>query len=198
MDFDAFSAGVEPGGLRNTREIGILICYMLTNIKNPFSKKDLIEIIQTNGIANYFEAASALSELIKYGNIDIGENDDMINITKGGRLVSQQLSSGLSLSVRQKALSALMKLTERRKIEKENPVVITDAEGGGYNVNLRITDGIRDLVSLTMFVPDRADANVVKRNFHDNPQRLYSLILASVIGEKGMIQEAIKELRNEQ
>ena len=197
MNFDAFFAGVEPGGLRNTREIGILFCYMLTNIKNPFSKNDLIEIIQTNGIANYFEVTSALSELIKYGNIN-NCDDDMINITKGGKLVSQQLSSELSLSVRQKALSALMKLTERRKIEKENPVVITEAEGGGYNVNIRITDGIRDLISLTMFVPDRADANAVKRNFHDNPQRLYSVILASLIGEKGMIEEAVKELENEQ
>ncbi len=198
MYFDAFSAGVEPGGLRNTQDIGILICYMLTYINKPLYNEDLVKLIQINGIANYFEINAAISELIKNNNVQYcNDNKDLIKITKEGRLISHQLSSELSLSVRQKAVSALMKFNERRLIEKENPVTITKAECGGFNVNIRITDGIRDLMSLTLFVPDRTDANAVKRYFYEKPQRLYTVMLAAAVGEKNMIEQAIKELRNE-
>ena len=82
MEFDAFSAGVEPGGLRSTREIGILICYMLDQFGKPISREDLIDSIQENGIANYFEVSSAVSELIRLGNLSSDGNE--VAITKNG------------------------------------------------------------------------------------------------------------------
>ena len=198
MDFDAFSEGIEPGGLRNTRDIGILICYMLTNISRPFPQEDLIEIIQDNGIANYFETNSALSELIKCGNIkNNDDNPELIEITSNGILISQQLSSELSMSVRHKAVTATMKLSERRKIEKENPVSITKIKDGGYKVDLRITDGIRDLMEISLFVPDRSDANAVKRRFHSDPEKFYSVVLAASLGDYDIITQTLKELENE-
>ncbi len=198
MQFDAFSEGIEPGGLRNTKDIGILICYMMTYIDKPFPLDDIVAIIQTNGIANYFETNAAISELIKCNNLEYSDDEKSIEITREGRLISQQLSSELSLSVRQKAVSAILKLTKQRQIERENPVVITKCPGGGFDVNIRITDGIRDLMSLTLFVPDRTEANIVKRNFYERPERLYSIMLAAAVGEKNMVDLAIKELKNEQ
>ncbi len=197
MNFDAFSEGIEPGGLRNTKDIGILICYMMTYIAHPFTKDDIVSIVQSNGIANYFETTAAVSELIKCGNIRYTDNDGkMIEITDAGKLISQQLSSELSVSVRQKAVTAILKLARQRKIEQENPVVITHAPGGGYNVNIRITDGIRDLMSLTLFVPDRIAANTVKNNFYERPEKLYNIMLAAAVGEKNMVDIAVKELEN--
>lgn len=196
MDFDAFAGGIEPGGLRNKSDIGILICYMLDNINKPFPKEDLISVIQENGLANYFETIAALSELIKCENVEYtDEAQEMIQVTKNGRLISRQLHTSLSLSIRQKAINATSKLIEKRKVERENPVSIRKAENGGYNVTFRITDGMRDLMALTLFVPDLAEANAVKRNFHKNPERIYSIVLAAVIGEKEMINEALKELK---
>ncbi len=196
MEFDAFSQGVEPGGLRNRSEIGILICYILDNIDEPFLKDDLVEIIQDNGFANYFETANSLSELIRNGNIRwTDEAGTLLELTPNGRLISTQLHTALSLSLRQKAVAAAARLQQVRRIEHENPVTISKAEGGGYQVTLRITDGIRDLMALTFFVPDISEANAVKRNFHKNPERLYSIMLAAVIGEKSMIQTALEELK---
>ncbi len=196
MDFDAFAGGIEPGGLRSKSDIGILICYMLDNINKPFPKEDLISVIQENGLANYFETISALSELIKCENIEYtDEVQETVQITKNGRLISRQLHTSLSLSIRQKAINATAKFIEKRKVERENPVSIRKAEGGGYNVTFRITDGMRDLMALTLFVPDLSEANAVKRNFHKNPERIYSIVLAAVIGEKEMINEALKELK---
>ena len=92
MDFDAFSGGIEPGGLRSKNDIGVLICYMLHNIDAPFAKEDILNIIQENAIANYFETISAIEELLKCGNIEYAdENEEMLVITKNGKLISSQL-----------------------------------------------------------------------------------------------------------
>ena len=51
MDFDAFTEGVLPGGLRNRSEIGVLVCYMLDSAGQPIPKDNLIELICENGFA---------------------------------------------------------------------------------------------------------------------------------------------------
>ena len=38
MEFDAFTGGIEPGGLRSKDEIRILICYLLTSVSAPLSR----------------------------------------------------------------------------------------------------------------------------------------------------------------
>ncbi len=196
MEFDAFSAGVEPGGLRNTREIGILICYMLDQFEKPIAREDLIDSIQENGIANYFEVSSAVSELVKLGNLKY-EDEKTIAITKNGKLVAKQLGSELSSFIRQKALKAVKDQAELRINEKENPVRIEKADDGGYYVTVCITDGTRDLMSLTLLVPERNDAETVKKNFYKNPEKVYSMIIAATIQDKDMINELIKEHQND-
>ncbi len=196
MENDAFTGGIEPCGLRSKNDIGILICYILDYINKPFSKDDLVEVIQENGLANYFETHSAITELEKCGNICFAdEAQKTIQITDNGKLISSQLHTSLSPIVRQRAVSAATKLIARRKIERENPVEIRKAEGGGYQVTLRITDNIRDLMALTLFMPDITEANAVKQHFHQFPEKIYSVVLASVIGDKSMIEQAMKELR---
>ena len=36
MAYDAFTGGVEPGGLRSKDEIRILLCYLLASVPAPF------------------------------------------------------------------------------------------------------------------------------------------------------------------
>ena len=190
LEFDAFSAGVEPGGLRNTKDIGILICYMLDHVGEPFEREDLIGIIQENGIANYFEAVSALEELIKCGNVNSDDNS-MLSVTRDGKMISNQLSGELSLFIKQKAVSSMLRLVKGKKLASENPVTITQAGDGGYNVNMRITNGNVDLMSLTVFVPDRSDAKKVKALFEQDPDRLYTVLLASATGENEIVKKAL-------
>jgi len=196
MNFDAFSGGIEPGGLRNKSDIGILICYMLHNINSPFPEDDIIGIIQENSIANYFETSAAIAELVKCGNIKYtDDNKKNLQITNNGILISSQLYDTVSVTVRQKTIGAIMRLAAQKKLEKENPVTVSQADGGGYNVNFRITDGMRDLMSLTLFVPNIDEVRTVKNNFYQRTDKIYSAVLASVIGDDNMIAEALKDLK---
>ncbi len=196
MEFDAFSGGIEPGGLRNKSDIGVLICYMLHNIDAPFLKEDIVNIIQENAIANYFETITAIEELVKCGNIEYAdENEEMLMITQNGKLISSQLYTTLSVTLRQKTIGAIMRLVTQKRLEKENPVTVEMAEGGGYHVNFRITDGMRDLMSLTLFVPTIEEVKEVKKNFYSRTDKIYSAVLAAVVGDNGMIADALRELK---
>lgn len=196
MDFDAFSGGIEPGGLRSKSDIGVLVCYMLHNIDAPFAKEDILHIIQENAIANYFETVTAIEELVKCGNIEYAdENGELLVITQNGKLISSQLYTTLSVTLRQKTIGAIMRLITQKRLEKENPVTVSSADNGGYNVNFRITDGMRDLMSLTLFVPTIEEVKEVKKNFYQRTDKIYSAVLAAVVGDNDMIADALRDLK---
>ena len=54
MEYDAFTAGIEPGGLRTKNDIRIMVCYILNSVKAPLSKENILNILQEKGLANYF------------------------------------------------------------------------------------------------------------------------------------------------
>lgn len=54
MEFEAFTGGVAPGGLRSKSDIRILICYILKSVGAPLSGEDIIRILQEKSLANYY------------------------------------------------------------------------------------------------------------------------------------------------
>lgn len=193
MNFDAFTGGVEPGGLRTKNEIRILICYLLTSIETPLAKKDLISIAAANGLANYFELADAIAEMTENGIITAsGENGEFCSPTETARMISKQLDSELPPTVRRKALDAALGLLAKEKRERENHVEIT-REGRGYRIVCHISGGKTDMMNFSLSVPDLAQANVVKENFQRSPETVYRMMLALVTGELDLAAEILKD-----
>lgn len=182
MEFNAFSAGVEPGGLRNKSEIKLLICYLLASVNAPLSKSDIISIIQDNGLANYFEVTDSIADLAENGNlITSGEKNELCSASETGRMVAKQLDKALPAVVRDKAVAAAINLLAKAKRESENKVEIVKADRG-YNVICHISGGDMDLMNFTLYVPDMYQANMVKDQFHRSPETVYQMLLALVTG----------------
>lgn len=195
MEFDVLTAGVEPGGLRSKNDIKILICYILANIKNSLSKEDVVSILQENNFANYFEANSAFSELLEDENIfKDPKNHNLYTVTEIGKIVSSQLETKLPLSIREKALCATINLLAKIKRETENKVTITE-NVDGYYVNCNISGGDIDLLSLSLYVPDRLQADFVKHNFQEKPELIYECMLALLTKNNDLINTTLKNLQ---
>lgn len=192
MDFDAFSAGVEPGGLRTKNEIRILICYLLASVCDPLSKSDILNLIQDNGLANYFEVTNALSELAEHGNVIFsGENDELCTASDTAKMIAKQLDTALPPVVRDKAVAAAIHLLAKAKRERENKVEIIKAERG-YDVSCHISGGDMDLMRFTLHVPDMYQAQMVKAQFHKAPETVYRMLLALLTGDNDMAAEILK------
>ena len=129
MKQDAFSAGVEPGGLWHKNDIRILLCYIMASVGAPLSRQDLSRIIQEKGLANYFEAEDALASLVAQGNV-AQEPDGCYTVTAAGREIAHSLDATLPLSVRDKALKAAFTLLAHAKAQREKQVALRVTETG--------------------------------------------------------------------
>lgn len=175
--FDAFSAGVEPGGLRNTTQIKILITFIVSRLKDPIKDSAMLEALQVHGLANYFEASQALDELLTNGNLT--ESDGMLYITPKGELSVAELSEELPRSVKETALADAINLQILEKREGENTVEI-EPVNNGFNVTFKITHKSSVLMALTVYAADAEQVQLLKHNFLKDPSRVYSTVITSL------------------
>lgn len=182
MERDAFTGGVEPGGLWNKNDIRILLCYVLASVGAPLSRESIGEIIQGKALANYFEVGDALDSLVKQGNAAVDEAG-LFSVTDSGREIAANLDATLPLSVRDKALEAALRLTAEQKARRENKVELQKAENG-YQVCCHVSGGETELMTISLYVPDKAQAELVERNFYRDPEGVYRLLLAALTGDK--------------
>lgn len=181
---DAFTAGVEPGGLNNSQEIRILLCYMLNTAGCPMDRDAVTEILVGGGMANYFDTEDAIEELIRMGHL--AEEDRTITVTATGAQIGDSLAVRVPYTLRQRSAEAALKLLKRRQVEQDNKVDIQKLEEGGYAVTCTVRDGQRDLLSVTLRVSDNRQAEQIKEQFLSDPALLFRGNLAILTGDAGM------------
>lgn len=181
-EFNALDEGIEPGGLRNKDDIKVLICYLLKTIETSVTREQIGDIMQDQGIANYFEAMDAISDLLSNGSITSNYVDEkeLLSVTDIGRSAVISLEKDLPRTVREKAVKSAIKFLTLERNERENDVKIVPVDGG-YTISFTMKDRDTTLMELSMFVGDRDQAEKLKSNFIEDPARVYSSILASLM-----------------
>ena len=180
---DAFSAGVEPGGLYTSQEIKILICYMLLGVGEPMERQMVTELIAGNGLANFFETAAAVDELARQGHLT--EKEGRISLTETGRQVGDTLAGMIPYTLRERSVKAALQLLTRIRREQENTVELEKLDHG-YRVTCTIQDSASPLMSVSLRVADDMQAGLIRENFLDDPTLLYRSLLAILTGDAGM------------
>ncbi|MCI8386702.1 MAG: DUF4364 family protein [Acutalibacter sp.] len=181
MSQNAFTGGVDPGGLWTKNDVRILICYVLASVDAPLTEEDLCGVIQGRALANYFETADALAALSQLGHVEKGPAG--YTVTATGRQVAQDLDSGLPLAVRDKALESALTLLALGRAKREHRVEVTE-DGSGCRVTCHLSGGEGlELMSLTLYVPDKRQARMVKERFYQEPNLLYQRVLATLTGD---------------
>lgn len=192
MSFDTFDEGINPGGMRSKNEIRILICYLIKSVKAPVSKELILESLQKDGLANYFEASACFDDLVKNRHITVNDNNNYI-LTEDGMMIATQLEDSLAYTVKEKAFHCVMMLLEEEKTERENKVEIVKNERG-YNVKCSITSEGLTILSLEFYVPDYEQAKLVKKNFRKNPELLYKTTISVLSKQKDLLTDTLKDL----
>lgn len=192
MSFDTFDEGINPGGMRSKNEIRILICYLIKSVKAPVSKELILESLQKDGLANYFEASACFDDLVKNRHITVNDNNKY-TLTEDGMMIATQLEDSLAYTVKEKAFHCVMMLLEEEKTERENKVEIVKNERG-YNVKCSITSEGLTILSLEFYVPDYEQAKLVKKNFRKNPELLYKTTISVLSKQKDLLTDTLKDL----
>jgi hypothetical protein len=182
MEFDAFDAGIELGGLRSRDDIRLLICYLLKSIDAPMTRQMLNDAMQEDGLANFFEVGQAIEELLKTGNItaDILDDEEVLTVTGRGREAAELLQTSLPRTVREKAVNSAIRLTTRAKVERDNNIEVKKEDDGGYTITFTLFDRGTELMKLSIYVVDSLQLETVKQNFINDPVKVYSSIITSL------------------
>ena len=167
---DALNAGVRPGGLQSRGEIRILILYLLDRIGRSVSEETLAGVLQDNGYANYFEIKDAMKDLTENGNLDTLSVDgtEHVALTEQGRRAIDFVEEDLPKTVRENAVRTLLRVLTKERNARDNHVRITE-EGDG--------------MELSVYTTTREEAETLKNNFTEDPARVYSAILASLMAD---------------
>lgn len=184
MEKDAFSLGVAPGGLKGRAEIKLMICYLLKNLNKPLTRTQINEILQLDGIANYFEINGAISDLVNAGKVtsEVVDDDELITITARTELSVAVIERDLPRSLREKAVSAALNVLQRERIKKES-IVTVEPYMDGYHVTFSVTDMNTELLKVTVYVTDERQIEIVKRNFYQSAVDIYSDLISSLTVE---------------
>lgn len=182
MEYDAFDAGIELGGLRNRDDIRLLVCYLLKSVDSPMTRQMLNEAMQEDGLANYFEVSQAIEELLKTGNItaDIMDEDEVISVTDKGREAADILQTSLPKTVREKAVNSAIRLITKARVERENQIEVTKEENGGFTITFTLFDKNTQFMKLSVYACDSLQLEQIKKNFIKDPVKVYSTIITSL------------------
>lgn len=178
MERDAVSAGVsEIGGLFNVAEIRILICYILSSIKDPVPGRMLADVLHYEGIANVFEVNDSIAVLCESGHIKpFNHEEDTYVITAKGQQTAETLKTSLSYSVKDRAYSAALRMVSRFNHSKETDIKIS-REGNRTFITCSAIDGIDAFMSVKLMVTDEEQAMFIKEKFLNDPSKIYSQLI---------------------
>lgn len=192
MSEPAFSAGVKPGGLTSETEIKILLCYLLAKAELPLSQAQLETALAGQELVNCFELANALHALVVQGHLL--QEGTLYTITKSGTDLADMLSVDLPLTVKETALSAMLRLQAYSKKARHNQAEIKEAENG-YLLICRIVDEEQKppIFTMTFHFPDFPTAELAKKCFVENGDNIYLLVAAGLTGQKELAKDYLEK-----
>ncbi len=169
MEHDAIYNG--PGSLGSVTEIKILICYILKSVNGPVPETVLTQLLHYEGIANYFEVASALSELLKTGMVSVTEKG--FTATERGAETAETLRESVPKATIEKAIKAVTTVLTRLRREKETNIKI-DKASVGFDVTFSVIENGRTMMKVTLNVPDKLTADYIKDRVLNDPSYVYA------------------------
>lgn len=188
---EPFYEGVKPGGLTNSKEIRILICYILDSVASPVNRSQLEEVLLGEELVNYFVMAESLSQLLEQGLIT--GNDEGYTVTETGHTVAQTLAHDVPKTVRDTAIRGVIRAQQFANNAAAHHCQITKI-ATGHMVEASIGDEEGSLFELKLYMPDEMAANSVKDTFILQGDTVYKMVLGALTNNKMLAEKALQEL----
>lgn len=163
-------------------EVKLLLAYFLNQIEMPCTPVQLMEIATGEGIVDYFLYTQAIKEMLESGTIKSEERDGTVYyvLSEKGRAGAESFKRLVPKSVRDRILASGLRLFAKIKNEQNVTASIEDTDKG-CTVKCTVTDSGVELMQLSLFAPDREQAEHIKRKMASNPSELYGRIMDYVI-----------------
>ena len=176
---------MEPrfGFIHDEMELKVLILYLLRRIDRAVPRNELTDatLLCDEGIG-YFEFSDCLADLVRTEHV--AEAEGSYFLTAKGIENGAATADSIPYSVRiraEKAASATRQLIDRSSLIKTGHEL---RQLGGLTVHLALSDGVGQLIDLSLLCGDEKQAERIEANFRRNAEKLYGKVLELMLGEE--------------
>ncbi len=166
--------------LNCVHSVKVLLCYILDKLNRPVTEEQLRTVSEDSGVINYFYFSDALEELIENGSVEVNGTDRVLTLTEKGRLGSDYFNMTIPLVFRRKLLKAAF-----------NFFAAIDRQAGcrcevdeNDRVKFSLTDGAAVLIDMSVYAPDREQAQLIADRINSDPLHAYRSIIGFLLDNK--------------
>lgn len=166
------------GFIHEKLDIKILILFVLRRLPDFIDGQTLVELCLFDDGISYFDYTECLYELVDTGHIERSEG--RYKITEKGERNGGIIESSLPYSVRKKAEKLVSK--EAAKMSRNAMIKTEHSIGpdGACTVDLELSDGCGEIMSLRMLVSGEEQAVLMEDNFRERAEVMYNQIVELV------------------
>jgi len=167
------------GFIHDKLDIKILILFILRRMSEPVTLDKLAELTLCDDGISYFDFAECVSELVSTGHI--AADGDSYTITEKGVRNGTVTENGLPYSVRVKAEKSAAAANAQLRRQSMITASRSIRRGGGYTVDLGLSDGIGEILSLELYAANEAQAVALENGFRDRAESLFNTIIETLL-----------------
>jgi hypothetical protein len=167
------------GFIHDKLEIKILILFILRRLPEPVTFETLSELTLCDEGISYFDFAECVSELVATEHIKT--DGHTYSLTEKGIKNSGITENSIPFSVRVKAeknASDLSFLLNRKSMISASYSI---RRKGGYSVDLSLSDGISEIISLKLYAVSQAQAQALENGFTKNAEAIYNKVIKLIL-----------------
>lgn len=171
--------------LASFTDLKVFLLFLLDNIRYPVEHSTLLKIIADNTDDYSLDYEQCLMELVASSHLlfDEFDGEKYYMIAEKGRLVSAELYESLDPELRERSLNSANKHISLAGEGTGINARIEETKNKRFKVILESFDKEGELMSVSVVVSTRSEAELIKKNFEAKPSSIYRGILFSLTGK---------------
>jgi hypothetical protein len=167
------------GFIHEKLDIKILILFILCRLPEPVTFDKLSELVLIDEGITYFDFAECVSELVATEHVM--SDGHTYQITDKGKRNGEITENSLPFSVRVKAEKNAADL--RNQLMRKSMISSSQSirRKGGYTVDLALSDGIGEIVSMKLYAVSQGQAQALEEGFIKNAEDIYNKLIGLIL-----------------
>ena len=166
-------------------DLKVFLLFLLDNIRYPIDQTTLMNIIADNVEELSIDYENCLGELVDSEHLlfDQFDGEKYYMISEKGRLVSAELYESIDPDLRERSLRSSNKYISISSSGTKVNARIVETENKRYKVILEACDNEGEILSLSVVVSTREEAELIKTNYESKPTSVYRGLMFSLTGK---------------
>lgn len=177
--------------LRDMSDIKIFILSLMDGIGRPLDFIEINDIVIQNGVVRPFDFCLAFPDLLETGHVLMEEtpSGELYTVTEKGSEAAHNLGSKLLNTTKEKALQNAILLLNLRKTNAGYRYHTEALPNGKYLFCLFYSEGGADVISLSVTVNTRKEAENMEIEFEQHPDLFRRSLLSLLSNNAAPIAE---------